>query len=71
MTHDTQVRTIQVIVTSREAMEQRLEAAEQALIAVAKTDRQEGILITRHGPGTFTVSLNPAVLYGLTRETVT
>jgi len=47
---------------------ERLNAAEELARARAQVEGNHGILVTRHGPNSFTVSLSPDVAYGTTRE---
>lgn len=60
--------TIAVTATDRASMEQQLDEA----VAIAQTramqEGGEGILVTRHDFGSFTVALSDAVPFGLTRE---
>ncbi|KRE48519.1 hypothetical protein ASG92_26820 [Arthrobacter sp. Soil736] len=49
-------------------MERQLDEAVKVLRARASTEDRKGILVTRHGYGSFTVSLSEAVPYGQTRE---
>lgn len=59
---------IAVIATDRASMERQLDEA----VAIARTgamqDARQGILVTRHDFGSFTVALSDAVPFGLTRE---
>jgi hypothetical protein len=57
-----------VTVTDRYSMERQLTEAEDTARSAAMQERGRGILITRHGPGQFTVALSDAVPFGLTRE---
>jgi hypothetical protein len=54
-------------VTDRSEMESTLNATVQRLMVRARHS-QHGILVTRSGPYTFTVSLTHEVPFGLTRE---
>jgi hypothetical protein len=47
---------------------ERLDAAEKLARAQAFKEGSHGILVTRHGPTSFTVDLSPEVPYGITRE---
>ncbi|NUU31939.1 hypothetical protein HNO80_10075 [Arthrobacter sp. C9C5] len=47
---------------------ERLDAAEEQARARALVEGKHGILVTRHGSNSFTVSLSPDVPYGTTRE---
>lgn len=58
---------IYVDVQERHEVDGALDAAVDALSERAKT-LKKGILVTRSGPGTFTVSLSAAVPYGTIHE---
>ena len=62
--------SIDIVVTSRPVLEERLEAAVKHLQDAAMRDRSRGILITRHQPGRYTAALSDRVPFGLTRELV-
>ena len=47
---------------------ERLDAAEKFARAQALKGGSHGILVTRHGPTSFTVTLSTDVPYGITRE---
>ena len=47
---------------------ERLDAAEKFARAQALKEGSHGILVTRHGPTSFTVTLSADVPYGITRE---
>ena len=47
---------------------ERLDAAEKLARAQALKEGSRGILVTRHGPTSFTVTLSADVPYGITRE---
>ena len=47
---------------------QRLDAAEKLARERALMEGNLGILVTRHGPTSFTVNLSPDVPYGITQE---
>lgn len=59
---------IEIQVKSRHALDDRLEAAVQALQEAALRSRTCGILITRHQPGHYTAELSSQVPFGITRE---
>lgn len=59
---------IAVTATDRASMERRLDEAVAGAREQAMRDRRQGILVTRHSPGAFTVSLSDLVPFGLTRE---
>ncbi len=58
---------VDVRVDSAREIEERLNAAVRDLQPLAASARH-GILVTRHNPGHFTVSLSQDVPFGLTRE---
>lgn len=45
-----------------------LEAAEKSARERALREGNHGILVTRHGPASFTVNLSPDVPFGITQE---
>lgn len=47
---------------------ERLDAAEELVRARALMEGNHGILVTRHGPNSFTVNLSQDVPYGTTQE---
>ncbi|MCX6497550.1 MAG: hypothetical protein NTU93_01965 [Arthrobacter sp.] len=49
-------------------IESRLDAAVEAAEGNAMRDGRHGVLIMRHCPRTYTVSVSPDVPYGVTRE---
>lgn len=59
---------ITVTVTDRNNMEHRLNEAEAVAKARAMREGRQGILVTRHGYGSFTDTLSDAVPFGLTYE---
>lgn len=61
---------IDIRVTSRSVLDERLEAAVRQLQEVAMLSRSHGILVTRHRPGYYTASLSDKVPFGMTRELV-
>lgn len=62
--------SIDICVSSRSVLDERLEAAVRQLQDVALLSRSHGILVTRHGPGYYTVSLSASVPFGMSRELV-
>lgn len=62
------LKAIDIHVTTRHDLEERLSAAVTALQETAMRTRTHGILITRHQPGNYTAALSDQVPYGLTRE---
>lgn len=61
---------IDIQVTSRLVLDERLEAAVNDLREVAMLTRTHGILITRNRPGHYTVALSEEVPFGTTRELI-
>lgn len=59
---------ITVTATDRASMERRLNEAEAAARTRALQQGRQGILVTRDGYHSFTVTLTDAVPFGLTRE---
>lgn len=68
VTHSCRDRGVRVIATDRASLDQELDAAVEAIKAVAMTDRSRGILVTRVGSDSFDVTLCASVPFGLTRE---
>lgn len=60
---------IHIYVASRQALDEKLEVAVKHLQAEAKNARTHGILVTRHGPGTYTARLSNQVPFGITLNT--
>lgn len=60
-------RSINVIISQRCELEQQLDTAVASLLEPAKATNQ-GVLVTRLGPRSFTVSLSEEVPYGMTLE---
>lgn len=54
--------------SSRSDLDRLLEEAVETLRARTLSDGRQGILVTRHSYGSFTVALSDAVPFGLTRE---
>lgn len=63
-----QPRRIDIKVTSRAALDERLNAAIGRLQHVAMKERVGGILVTRHLPGHYVAELSSSVPFGLTQE---
>lgn len=59
---------IAVTATDRASMEHHLDEAVAVARRLAMKERRQGILVTRHDFGSFTVALNDVVPFGLTRE---
>jgi hypothetical protein len=61
---------IDIHVTDRPALDERIESAVRHLQEVAKLEGTRGIMVTRHAPGHYTAALTENVPFGLTREMV-
>ncbi|GAA1786088.1 hypothetical protein GCM10009712_36890 [Pseudarthrobacter sulfonivorans] len=61
---------IRIHVTSRRALDEKLEVAVKQLQAVAMRTRTHGILVTRHEPGAYTAALSNQVPFGITMERI-
>ena len=59
---------IDIHVTSRSVLDERLEADVRHIQGVAVLGKSHGILVTRHGPGHYTASLSDRGPFGMTRE---
>ncbi|WP_461188506.1 hypothetical protein [Arthrobacter sp. Z4-13] len=59
-----------VLATTRSEADDKLNVSIQQLRALAQENPVRGILVTRRGPGRFTVELNDQVPYGETWESV-
>lgn len=57
-----------VTTIDRQSMDAELDAAVAAVREQSIIDRQQGILVTRYAPGSFTVELSDEVPFGLTLE---
>jgi len=66
----TLIEPIDIQVTSRRVLDERLEAAVNELRKVAMLTGTHGILITRNRPGHYTVALSEEVPFGTTRELI-
>ncbi|WP_427006034.1 hypothetical protein [Pseudarthrobacter sp. H2] len=64
----TTIERIDIRVTSRRLLDERLQAAVRHLQEIAVLTGTHGILITRNGPGNFTAELSEHVPFGMTRE---
>lgn len=60
--------TLTIKATDRASMDRELDEAVSAARTVAMRERRRGILVSRHGHDTFTVTLSDSVPFGLTRE---
>lgn len=63
-------RCLSIQATTRSEADEKLDASIQQLRALAQENPVRGILVTKHGPGRFTVELNDQVPYGETWESV-
>lgn len=59
-----------VSATTRSEADDKLNSSVRQLLAAAKENPIRGILVTKHGPGRFSVELNDQVPYGETWESV-
>lgn len=59
---------IDIHATTRQTLDDELEAAVRDLQKEALQTRTRGILITRHQPGHYTAELSDQVPFGITRE---
>jgi hypothetical protein len=64
----TTIGRIDIRVTCRHVLDERLETAVRDLQEIAVLSGTHGILITRNGPGNFTAELSEHVPFGMTRE---
>jgi hypothetical protein len=62
--------SIDIHVTSRRALDERLEAAVKKLQDLAVLTGTHGILVARNKPGHYTAQLSDQVPFGLTREVI-
>ena len=60
--------TYHVTADEPQLIAERLEAAERSAQERALREGNQGILVTRHGPTSFTVALSADVPYGITQE---
>lgn len=66
----TPIEAIDIHATSRQTLEERLEAAVKHLQETAILTGTHGILVTRHKPGSYTAALSDQVPFGTTRELI-
>ncbi|NYE95446.1 hypothetical protein FHU41_001696 [Psychromicrobium silvestre] len=64
------IEHLEVLITEPSRRQELLDNAEAELRQVAMTQHLAGILITRHHPGRYTISLNDSVPFGETREQI-
>lgn len=64
------LNSIDIHVTSRRALDERLEAAVKNLQELAMRTRTYGILVARNEPGHYTAALSDQVPFGMTREVI-
>jgi hypothetical protein len=63
-------KRLEVIVTEPGRLYEQLNSAEAALQQAAVSHRQSGILVTRHHPGHYTLTLSNKVPFGELREQI-
>jgi bisphosphoglycerate-independent phosphoglycerate mutase (AlkP superfamily) len=61
---------LSILATTTSEADEKLDASIQQLRALAQENPVQGILVTKHGAGRFTVELNDQVPYGETWESV-
>jgi hypothetical protein len=66
----TAIEAIDIHATSRQVLEERLEAAVNYLQEAATLTGACGILVTRHEAGSYTAALSEQVPFGVTRECI-
>jgi hypothetical protein len=62
--------SIDIHVTSRHALDERLDEAVKNLQELAMHTGRHGILVTRNKPGHYTAALSDQVPFGMTREVI-
>lgn len=62
--------SIDIHVTTRRALDERLDAAVKELQDLAILTGKHGILVVRNRPGHYTAELSDQVPFGLTREVI-
>lgn len=62
--------SIDIHVTNRRALDERLDEAVKILQELAIRTRSHGILIARNKPGHYTAALSDQVPFGITREVI-
>jgi hypothetical protein len=65
-----QLESIDIYVTSRRALDERLDEAVKNLQELAIRTGRHGILVARNQPGHYTAALSDQVPFGITRELV-
>ncbi len=65
---ETTTPVLTVAATDRETRDLELNAAVAAMREQAIIDGQQGILVTRHTPETYTIELSKSVPFGFTHE---
>lgn len=68
MTSDASETTYTITVTDRDSRDRQINEAEALLRERAMQEQRGGILVTRRGAATFTLSLSEDVPFGFTRE---
>src|SRR3712207_3917237 len=67
MTHP--IVTLQTVPgTGWNTIQEQLDSAHEAVQSLAIAEGQNGVLIIRHRPGTYTLAVSPEVPYGMTYE---
>lgn len=64
----TSTELIEILVNSRSALEEQLEAATRELQQLAMVSQTRGILLVRHDHGLYTAGLSDQVPFGITEE---
>lgn len=62
--------SVDIEVTSRSALDERLNEAVRSLQELAMLTGTHGILVSRNAPGHYTAALSNQVPFGMTREIV-
>jgi hypothetical protein len=62
--------SIDIHVTSRHAVDERLDEAVKKLQELAMRTGRRGILVARNAPGHYTAALSDQVPFGMTREVI-
>ena len=66
--HNQATEHLEVLVTDPGRLHELLDDAESVLRQLALPQKTKGILVTRHDPGRYTLSLSDMVPFGETRE---
>jgi hypothetical protein len=62
--------SIDIYVTSRRALDERIDEAVKNLQELAIRTGRQGILVSRNEPGHYTAALSDQVPFGVTREVI-